>query len=104
MVQQFQHAVARRSSRTVITIACVAVLVLLPTLAFAQADPWTNIGFKFSNIFTGPLPRYLGLAAIAIGGISHAFGEHGMSSKWANIFIGVGTSVFAVQGYSYFFL
>jgi type IV secretory pathway VirB2 component (pilin) len=84
----------KQSQRLVLTLALLAVMALLPTLAFAQ-DPWTNIGFKFSSIFTGPLPRYLGIAAIGMGGISHMYAEHGMSQKWANVLIGLGAACFA---------
>lgn len=105
-VHVLRDALNRPTVRRVRSAVVLAAMALLfsPAFAAAQTDPWTNIGYKFSTIFTGPLPRYLGLAAIGMGGISHAMGEHGMSSKWANIFIGVGTSVFAVQGYAYFFL
>jgi hypothetical protein len=41
------------------------------------------------------MPRYLGIAAIGMGGISHMYAEHGTSQKWANVLIGLGAACFA---------
>ena len=79
---------------TVITV--LTVLMLLPSLLFAQS-PWERAASNLERTFTGPLARSLALVAIVIGGLMFMFGEAGAKRGIAGIVFGGGLALFAAQ-------
>ena len=79
-----------------ISLLALAVLVLLPALASAQA-PWERAANNLALTFTGPLARSLALVAIVIGGLMLMFGESGAKRQISGIVFGGGLALFAAQ-------
>src|SRR5829696_6840572 len=77
-------------------LVATAVLVLLPTLAFAQS-PWERAAGNLERTFTGPLARSLALVAIVIGGLMFMYGEAGAKRQISGIVFGGGLALFAAQ-------
>src|SRR2546429_487415 len=73
-----------------------ALLLSLPSLAFAQA-PWERAASNLERTFTGPLARSLALVAIVIGGLMFMFGEGGAKRQISGIVFGGGLALFAGQ-------
>lgn len=78
------------------------VLVLAPTVAFAQS-PWERAASNLERTFTGPLARSLALVAIVIGGLMFMFGEQGAKRGIAGIVFGGGLALFAAQFLAWLF-
>ena len=79
-----------------------ALLLSLPSLAFAQA-PWERAASNLERTFTGPLARSLALVAIVIGGLMFMFGEGGAKRQISGIVFGGGLCLFAVQFLTWLF-
>ncbi len=90
-----------RASRRVLSLA-VALVVLVPTLAFAQT-PWERAASNLEASFTGPLARSLALVAIVIGGLMFMFGEGGAKRQISGIVFGGGLALFAAQFLAWLF-
>ena len=78
------------------TALALAVVVLLPTLAFAQS-PWERAAGNLERTFTGPLARSLALVSIVIGGLMFMYGEAGAKRQISGIVFGGGLALFAAQ-------
>jgi type IV secretory pathway VirB2 component (pilin) len=79
-----------------------ALLLSLPSLAFAQA-PWERAASNLERTFTGPLARSLALVAIVIGGLMFMFGEGGAKRQISGIVFGGGLALFAAQFLTWLF-
>jgi type IV secretory pathway VirB2 component (pilin) len=90
-----------RASRRVVSLA-VALVVLVPALAFAQT-PWERAASNLEASFTGPLARSLALVAIVIGGLMFMFGEGGAKRQISGIVFGGGLALFAAQFLAWLF-
>jgi type IV secretory pathway VirB2 component (pilin) len=77
-------------------VALLAVLLMLPAVAHAQA-PWERAANNLALTFTGPLARSLALVAIVIGGLMYMFGEAGAKRQISGIVFGGGIALFAGQ-------
>ena len=75
----------------------VALIVVLPAIAFAQASPWERAASNLEATFTGPLARSLALVAIVIGGLLFMYGEAGAKRQISGIVFGGGLALFAAQ-------
>ena len=84
-------------------VAAIAVLLLVPTLSFAQASPWEYAVNVLMISFTGPIARGLCLVSIVIGGVTFAFGEGGSKRLLAGIVFGVGMAIGAVNFMAWLF-
>ena len=71
-------------------IATLAMLLVLPTAAFAQS-PWERAATNLALTFTGPLARSLALVAIVIGGLMFMFAEGGAKRQISGIVFGGGS-------------
>ena len=80
-----------------VSIATVAMLLMLPVLALAQGSPWERAANNLALTFTGPLARSLALVAIVIGGLLFMFGEGGAKRQLSGIVFGGGLALFAGQ-------
>ena len=78
------------------TALAFAVVILLPTLAFAQS-PWERAAGNLERTFTGPLARSLALVAIVLGGLMFMYGEAGAKRQISGIVFGGGLALFAGQ-------
>jgi type IV secretory pathway VirB2 component (pilin) len=65
----------------------VALLVLTPRMASAQAEVFTGITDRFVELLTGPLARGLGLIAMAGCILLALFGEGGRFFKSALVVV-----------------
>jgi type IV secretory pathway VirB2 component (pilin) len=81
----------------------IAVLFLLPSLAFAQLSPWERAASNLEFTFTGPLARSLALVSIVIGGLMFMFGEGGAKRQISGIVFGGGLALFAAQFMTWLF-
>ena len=89
--------------KLILTIAVVAVgVLLLPSTALAQA-PWERAAANLEASFTGPLARSLALVAIVIGGLMFMFGEGGAKRQISGIVFGGGLALFAAQFLAWLF-
>ena len=77
-------------------ITLVTVVLLLPTLVFAQS-PGERAAGHLEQTFTGPLARSLALVSIVIGGLMFMFGEAGAKRQISGIVFGGGLALFAAQ-------
>ena len=75
----------------------LAIVVGLPSIAFAQASPWERAANNLAATFTGPLARSLALVAIVIGGLMFMYGEAGAKRQISGIVFGGGLALFAAQ-------
>ena len=85
----------------VVTIA--TVVLLWPSLAFAQQSPWERAASNLAFTFTGPLARSLALVSIVIGGLMFMFGEGGAKRQISGIVFGGGLALFAAQFMTWLF-
>ena len=83
-------------------VATAVVLLLTPTLAFAQS-PWERAAANLEAAFTGPLARSLALVAIVIGGLMFMYGEGGAKRQISGIVFGGGLALFAAQFLAWLF-
>jgi type IV secretion system protein VirB2 len=75
----------------------LAVLLLLPLAAHAQASPF-DTGFNaLQTLFTGTIAKVASLIAIVIGGYGFAHGEPGAKKALAGVAAGTGIAVLAVN-------
>ncbi|MGE3490142.1 MAG: TrbC/VirB2 family protein [Vicinamibacterales bacterium] len=93
----------RRWSISPIIEAFIAVVLLLPAVAFAQQSPWERAASNLEFTFTGPLARSLALVAIVIGGLMFMFGEGGAKRQISGIVFGGGLALFAAQFMTWLF-
>ena len=94
------YSVFRVMRRT--TALAFAVVVLLPTLAFAQS-PWERAAGNLERTFTGPLARSLALVSIVLGGLMFMYGEAGAKRQISGIVFGGGLALFAAQFLAWLF-
>ena len=94
---------ARRLPQWLSIAAVIAVVLLLPTLAFAQGSPWERAASNLEFTFTGPLARSLALVSIVIGGLMFMFGEGGAKRQISGIVFGGGLALFATQFMAWLF-
>jgi type IV secretory pathway VirB2 component (pilin) len=80
-------------------LTLIALLVLLPTLAFAQSGgtPFDTGFTALQNLFTGTIAKVASLIAIVIGGYQFAHGEQGSKKALGGIAAGTGIAVLAVN-------
>lgn len=83
--------------------AFFTVVLLLPSVAFAQQSPWERAASNLEFTFTGPLARSLALVAIVIGGLMFMFGEGGAKRQISGIVFGGGLALFAAQFMTWLF-
>ena len=95
-----RHSVASCTRR--VRVMVFTSVLLLPTLAFAQA-PWERAAANLEQTFTGPLGRSLALVAIVIGGLMFMFGEGGAKRQISGIVFGGGLALFAAQFLAWLF-
>ena len=82
---------------------CATVVLLLPSVAFAQGSPWERAASNLEFTFTGPLARSLALVSIVIGGLMFMFGEGGAKRQISGIVFGGGLALFATQFMTWLF-
>src|SRR5688572_9380387 len=89
----------RRVSARLTGALAAALIVALPTIAFAQTatSPWERAAGNLAATFTGPLARSLALVAIVIGGLMFMYGEAGAKRQISGIVFGGGLALFAAQ-------
>jgi type IV secretory pathway VirB2 component (pilin) len=101
MFTSLQSAIRRRNLRgfrQVRLISRLLVILLLPTLAYAQAGSPFDSGFtNLQNLFTGTIAKVASLIAIVIGGYGFAHGEPGAKKALAGVAAGTGIAVLAVN-------
>lgn len=85
-----------------VSVAVFAILLLFPTLVFAQS-PWERAASNLERTFTGPLARSLALVAIVIGGLLFMYGEAGAKRQISGIVFGGGLALFAAQFLTWLF-
>lgn len=85
-----------------VSVAVFAILLLSPTLVFAQS-PWERAASNLERTFTGPLARSLALVAIVIGGLLFMYGEAGAKRQISGIVFGGGLALFAAQFLTWLF-
>jgi type IV secretory pathway VirB2 component (pilin) len=88
---------SRRVDARLASALTVALIVVLPAIAFAQASPWERAASNLERTFTGPLARSLALVAIVIGGLLFMYGEAGAKRQISGIVFGGGLALFAAQ-------
>ncbi len=94
---RFIRSVAKNRVRPALPIlACVALLVLLPTAALAAGDPLSNAALKLQEIFTGTIAKALAAVAVVVGGLCWAYGE-GQKKQLGQMAVGVALAVGAVN-------
>lgn len=81
------------------TLALVALIVIVPTMAFAQSGgtPFDTGFTALQNLFTGTIAKVASLIAIVIGGYQFAHGEPGAKKTLAGVAAGTGIAVLAVN-------
>jgi type IV secretion system protein VirB2 len=81
------------------TATLVALLVIVPTVAFAQAggSPFDTGFTAIQTLFTGTIAKVASLVAIVIGGYGFAHGEPGAKKALAGVAAGTGIAVLAVN-------
>ena len=101
-----QFSPKRAVPRSVIlplAMLCATVVLLLPSVAFAQGSPWERAASNLEFTFTGPLARSLALVSIVIGGLMFMFGEGGAKRQISGIVFGGGLALFATQFMTWLF-
>lgn len=84
-------------------VAAVMLVLLWPSLGFAQGSPWERAASNLEFTFTGPLARSLALVSIVIGGLMFMFGEGGAKRQISGIVFGGGLALFAAQFMTWLF-
>lgn len=81
------------------TLALVALIVIVPTMAFAQSGgtPFDTGFTALQNLFTGTIAKVASLIAIVVGGYQFAHGEPGAKKTLAGVAAGTGIAVLAVN-------
>ena len=104
MIFPFMYSMRRRflhhqsPNRLSQPIRVMALLVLFPALASAQAGSPFDTGFtSLQNLFTGTIAKVASLIAIVIGGYQFAHGEPGAKKALAGVAAGTGIAVLAVN-------
>ena len=90
-------------ARRIRIIGVAIILLLVPSIAFAQQSPWERAASNLELTFTGPLARSLALVAIVIGGLLFMFGESGAKRQISGIVFGGGLALFAAQFLTWLF-
>ncbi len=86
-----------RSKLVPTTTTVLALLLVLPAAAMAQASPF-DTGFNaIQSLFTGTIAKVASLVAIVIGGYGFAHGEPGAKKALAGVAAGTGIAVLAVN-------
>src|ERR1700730_8580085 len=86
-----------RSKLVPTTTTVLALLLVMPAPAMAQASPF-DTGFNaIQSLFTGTIAKVASLVAIVIGGYGFAHGEPGAKKALAGVAAGTGISVLAVN-------
>ena len=86
-----------RSKLAPTTTAVLALLLVMPAAAMAQASPF-DTGFNaIQSLFTGTIAKVASLVAIVIGGYGFAHGEPGSKKALAGVAAGTGIAVLAVN-------
>jgi type IV secretory pathway VirB2 component (pilin) len=86
-----------RSKLAPTTTAVLALLLVMPAAAMAQASPF-DTGFNaIQSLFTGTIAKVASLVAIVIGGYGFAHGEPGAKKALAGVAAGTGIAVLAVN-------
>ena len=94
---------SRRFDTRLVGALTVALIVVLPAIAFAQQSPWERAANNLATTFTGPLARSLALVAIVIGGLMFMYGEAGAKRQISGIVFGGGLALFAAQFLTWLF-
>ena len=79
------------------------MLFALAAPAFAQVSPWERTLRQLEFAITGPIAQASATIAVAVGGILLMFGDHGAKKGIANIVLGGGMALFAVQFMAWLF-
>ena len=81
------------------TVTFATLLVIVPTVAFAQAGgtPFDTGFTAIQTLFTGTIAKVASLVAIVIGGYAFAHGEPGAKKTLAGVAAGSGIAVMAVN-------
>jgi type IV secretory pathway VirB2 component (pilin) len=81
------------------TTTLIAVLLVVPAVAFAQAGgtPFDTGFTALQTIFTGTIAKVASLIAIVIGGYQFAHGEPGAKKTLAGVAAGTGIAVLATN-------
>jgi type IV secretory pathway VirB2 component (pilin) len=86
-----------RSKLAPTTTAVLALLLVMPAAAMAQASPF-DTGFNaIQSLFTGTIAKVASLVAIVIGGYGFAHGEPGAKKALAGVAAGTGIAVLSVN-------
>jgi type IV secretory pathway VirB2 component (pilin) len=101
------HRINRRSSASSFrtsrwtrpTLALIALTLVLPLVAHAQAGgtPFDTGFTAIQTLFTGTIAKVASLVAIVIGGYGFAHGEPGAKKALAGVAAGTGIAVMAVN-------
>lgn len=75
----------------------LALLLLLPLAAHAQASPFDTGLTAMQTLFTGTVAKATSLIAIVLGGYAMAHGEPGHKKTLAGVAAGTGVAVLAVN-------
>ncbi len=86
---------AVRRQRAVHSLYVLALLLLLPTAAYAT--PFDSGISEIQTLFTGTIAKAASLIAIVIGGYAFAHGEPGAKKGLAGVAAGTGIAVMAVN-------
>ena len=79
------------------TAALLALLLVVPVAALAQASPFDTGFSAIQSLFTGTIAKVASLVAIVIGGYGFAHGEPGAKKALAGVAAGTGIAVLAVN-------
>jgi type IV secretory pathway VirB2 component (pilin) len=86
-----------RSKLAPTATAVLALLLVIPAAAMAQASPF-DTGFNaIQSLFTGTIAKVASLIAIVIGGYGFAHGDPGAKKALAGVAAGTGIAVLAVN-------
>lgn len=88
-----------RSNWTRPALALIALVLIVPAVAFAQSGgtPFDTGFTAMQNLFTGTIAKVASLIAIVIGGYQFAHGEPGAKKALAGVAAGTGIAVLAVN-------
>jgi type IV secretory pathway VirB2 component (pilin) len=87
----------RRRGQAVRIAYPLALLMLLPIAAHAQASPFDTGFTAIETLFTGTIAKAASLIAIVLGGYAFAHGEPGAKKALAGVAAGTGIAVLAVN-------
>jgi type IV secretory pathway VirB2 component (pilin) len=87
----------RRRGQAVRIAYPLALLMLLPIAAHAQASPFDTGFTAIETLFTGTIAKAASLIAIVLGGYSFAHGDPGAKKALAGVAAGTGIAVLAVN-------